>query len=123
MRLQYTHIRSLISVRDNKTVAVYQPNRFELEALEAQLDKDVKPLLKIKIGVAKLHPDDKEWVKKTGRDIALQNMRFEEFELDYIHKELGTTFYGFVKGHEHFTFKLSKDYVSAFLVSMTNTYL
>lgn len=71
------------------TAAVELPEGGELADfithwVRSSLEK--KPTKMLKIGLAKLHPED-QLEKSIGREIAIKNMDYLDFTLDYIHSQ------------------------------------
>lgn len=122
MKLQYSHFKDNFyhNIHNNYTVAVYQPNRYELNSLEEKLLNGQVAELDLNIGVAKMHPKEKRWIKKIGREVAKKNMKILKFQLKRIFiDENGRKDYTFLyktkKTYIEVSFYLSKDRHSAFM--------
>jgi hypothetical protein len=96
MKIQYWHYRDISDFHRNYTVAVIQPVRSELDALEKRLVSNEDPSITLEIGIAKMHPKEREWKKKAGREIAKSNIKPVKFELSFSRKEKGMTIYWLV---------------------------
>jgi len=119
MKLQIQHHKDNYThnIHNNTTVAVYQPSRLILQALESKLEVNEEAILTIEIGIARMHPKEDRWVKKIGREIAVKNMKPVQYKLRSITKQPGETRYSFYSETERnvASFLLSNGYKTAFL--------
>lgn len=116
MKIQYIHETNGYNFLNNRTIVIYQPSRFELEACEKKLENNEEVLISINIGIAKMHPKEKHWIKKTGRETSKKNMKIVKFFVDSIVKHKGCNYYHlFSEDGRVVDLKLSKDKVNAFI--------
>ena len=119
-KLQIFHERNFVTLHKNYTVMCFQPFRSELETLERKLEVNEPAILTLGLGTARMHPKERQFVKKTGREIAKQNMKFVILDLTNVHKRLGHTYYVFIaKDHTiEVEFLLSHGKNAAFLTNL-----
>ncbi len=84
-----------------RTYVIEQPTRDVLEALEAQLKLGEATTMTVVFGEAKLHPIEKQWVKKIGRDVALKNAKATVLKFESIQHHKGFSYYFFYTGESN----------------------
>ncbi len=121
MKLQIQHHRDVFGrIHDNLTVAIYQPSREILEALEHDLEANREASIQFQIGIARMHPKEDRWVKRIGREIALKNMKPVRYTLRSIVKnpgEINYSFYSETNGCATFLLSTGRDTAFLYYVS------
>lgn len=91
MKLQYIHDHLVDRFSDQprtenrRTYCFELPdyNNIETEVVKTITDKEYKPLVSIKTGIAKCHPKD-QYNKSLGRNLSFQKLTMVEFSIETI---------------------------------------